>query len=84
MEKACGAVARRLVVDLYHVNLKTELFSYFQYQFYKISNVPDILIDDMNLGNRFTSSIRKFSLNISQQLVKLISMTIQVRKGVEI
>ena len=49
-KRACSAVARRLAVALYYVNMKNEPFSYEKYKFYERKDVPNIPLEEMNLG----------------------------------
>lgn len=80
-KKASGAVARRLCLGLYYVHKTVTPFSYEQYSFYKVPNVPDIPIDDMGLG-RFTNVIKKLGFKSSTELVNAYYSNLSSQKGV--
>lgn len=55
-KKACSAVARRLAVAMYHINLNCEPFSYEKYAFYKV-RVKKVLLSEVETFGNYTKKI---------------------------
>jgi transposase len=81
-KKACCAVARRLAVALYYVHKRCEPFSYEKYQFWKATEVPDVPIEQMNLGSFVQSKLTKLGLTTSKVIVEAYMHDLPMEKGV--
>ncbi len=81
-KKACGAVARRLVLGLYYVNLRGVPFSYEHYNFYKAPKVPEVSIEEMGLPGNITTRLSNLGFSTSTQLVKAYYNDLASQKGV--
>lgn len=81
-KKACGAVARRLVLGLYYVNLKAVPFSYEYYNFYRAPEVPNLPIEEMGLPSNITTRLKNLGFSTSTQLVKAYYNDLSSQKGV--
>jgi hypothetical protein len=68
-KKACGAVARRIAVSLYHVHKRNEPFTYDGYNFYKI-DVPCVQINDMGFSKRLENMLISNALTDSKLITQ--------------
>lgn len=79
--KACGAVARRLCVALYHVHRTGEQFSYDKYNFWRHTEVKEVPLSEMQLG-RFEPLLRRLGCETSTDVANKYFSDLAAEKGV--
>lgn len=79
--KAQGAVARRIAVALYHVQRTATPFSIELYRFHVQPELPDVPLEQMNLG-RFENAMRARGLLTSRAVAKAYYTDLAAEKGI--
>lgn len=80
--RAINAVSRRLAVALWCVHKLHAEFSYEQYRFYLVPNVPELPIAEMDLGGRYTKMLVDAGCNTSREIAQAFMTSLPQQKGI--
>jgi len=79
---ACGAVARRLAIAMWHVHSKCEPFSYQGYNFWRQPSLPDVSLSEMGLSPYVFRKFQELGLVTSQRVVDAFNSSLASTPGV--
>lgn len=80
--RAINALARRLAISLWHVHRLGQDFDYSQYHFFKTPLVPDMPVENMDIGDRYIAALKDMGLKTTCDVARAYLTSIPQQKGI--
>lgn len=80
--RAISAVARRLAICMWHVHRTGFEFSYEQYRFMLVPDVPDVELEETDLHQRYIAMLKEHGFTKTGEIARAFLTTLPQQKGI--